>query len=76
MLMYNTGGQTLAASAYFYRHDAPTNNTAEARAMVDSLREVDGVSWAGSEGLLVTGDNKLTIKFMHCTARPGKCELV
>ena len=59
--MYNVGGQLLAASAYFYGDDTPTNNTAEASAMVNSLREADGVSWAGVEGLLVTGDSKLTI---------------
>ena len=74
--MYNAGGQLLAASAYFYGDEAPTNNTAEAKAMVDGLREADGVSWADAEGLLVTGDSKLTIQFMHRTARPGKRELM
>ena len=59
--MYSAGGQLLAASAYFYGDDAPTNNTAEAKAMVDSLREAEGVAWAGAEGLLVMGDSKLTI---------------
>ena len=76
MLVYSTGGQLLAASAYLYGDDAPTNNTAEARAMVNSLREADGVSWAGAEGLLVMGHSKLTIQFMHRTACPGKHELV
>ena len=76
VLVYNAGGQLLAASAYFYGDDASTNNNAEARAMVDSLREADGVSWASVEGVLVMGDSKLTIQFMHCTARPGNHELV
>lgn len=74
--MYGADGVLLAAEALYYGEQAPTNNTSEAQAMVDGLHLLGRVPWGDSEGVLVTGDSKLTIQFMHRTARPGKRELV
>ena len=47
----------------------------EERALVDCIAALDKVGWGDAEGLVITGDSKLIISFMHCTARPGKCKL-
>ena len=74
--MYGADGVLLAAEALYYGEQAPTNNTSEAQAMVDGLHLLGRVPWGNSEGVLVTGDSKLAIQFMHRTVRPGKRELV
>ena len=48
----------------------------EAKALVDCITALDQVGWGSAEGVIVTGDSKLVISFMHRTARPGKRELV
>ena len=52
------------------------NNMSEARALVDCITVLAKVSWVETIGLVVTGDSHLVISFMHCNARPGKCEFI
>ena len=75
-MVHRPDGKLLLAAAHYYGHEGPTNNVAEARALVDCIAALDKVGWGNAEGLVITGDSKLIISFMHHTARPGKCELV
>ena len=72
-LVFDPSGKLLRAAAYFYGRDAPTNNTAEAVAMVDVLRLVESMAWKREySGVIVMGDSCLCIAFMQHRARPGK----
>ena len=72
-LVFDPSGKLLRAAAYFYGRDAPTNNTAEAAAMVDVLRLVEGMTWKWEySGVIVMGNSRLCIAFMQHRARPGK----
>ena len=75
-LVYCPDGTLLVATANYYGHEGPTNNVLEAQALVDCITALDKVCWGDTMGLVVTGDSRLVISFMHCTARPGKHELV
>ena len=75
-LVYKPDRELLLAAAHYFGHKAPTNNVEEARALVDCITSLNKVGWGNAEGLVITGDSRQIISFMHCTARPGKCKLV
>ena len=45
-LIYAPQGQLVAAAALYYGPEGPTNNTAEARAMVNCMRACDQLDWS------------------------------
>ena len=75
-LVYRHYGTLLAAAANYHGHKGPANNVSEAWVLVDCITSLDKVCWGETTGLVVTGDSRLVISFMHRTARPGKRELV
>ena len=75
-LVYKQDGELLLAATHYYGHEGLTSNMAEARALVDCIVTLGKVCWGDVEGLVVTGNSKLIISFMHRTARPGKRKLV
>ena len=75
-LVYRPDRELLLAAAHYYGHKGPTNIVVEARARLDCITALDKVGCSNAEGLVIIGDSKLIISFMHCTARPGKFELV
>ena len=75
-LVYKQDGELLLAATHYYGREGLTNNMAEARALVDCIVALGKVRWGDVKGLVVTGNSKLIISFMHRTARPGKRKLV
>lgn len=75
-MVYRPDGTLLTAAACYYGPEGATNNVSEAMALVDCIRALDKVGWGEAAGLVVSGDSRLIISFMHRTARPGKRELV
>ena len=64
--MYRPDEELLLAAAYYYGHEGPTNNVAEARALVDCIAAKKKVDWGDAEEFIVTSDTKLNISCMHC----------
>ena len=76
-ILLDPQGECHAGQAWFFGRSCPTNNVAEAQAMVRALGVVKAGNWVEHRGtLLVRGDSNLTISFMTRHARPGKRELV
>lgn len=74
-LMYAPSGECIGGGARWYGKSAPTNNVAEASAVVDGLRYVSGCD-VNINRLTVIGDSDLVINFMTRRYKPGKRELV
>ena len=68
--------RTLKASVgRWYGTEAPTNNTAEVKALVEGLTFIHATLQHHSLALFVHGDSKLVIDFCRHPARPSHLEL-
>ena len=56
-LVYQPDGTLLAAAANYYRHEGPTNNVSEARALVYCITALDKVCWEYATRLVATERN-------------------
>ena len=74
-VVWDTRGALRASVGRWYGAEAPTNNTAEVRALVEGLTFVHTTLQHHPSALFVHGDSKLTIDFCRRTARPSRPEL-
>ena len=64
-LIFLLNGRLLISGGYYHTYSTETNNTAEARGMVDCLKLIEGIEWDQVySGVVVHGDSSLCTSFM------------
>ena len=73
-VVWDARGMLQASVGRWYGAEAPTNNTAEVKALVEGLTFIH-TTLHRFTALFVHGDSKLAIDFCRRTARPSRPEL-
>ena len=74
-VIWDARGVLKASVGRWYGTEAPTNNTAEVKALVEGLTFIHATLQHHSSVLFVHGDSKLAINLCHHTAWPSHPEL-